>query len=294
MSFKYKHIIYISSITCLFTAWLTSCEIINPAEKIPAYIRIEKIDLSVSDTSSSGQGSRSHKITDAWIYVDDQIVGAFELPRTIPVLFEGNHKVTIKAGIKMNGIAATRTQYPFFSAFIQDVELTPGKVTTMTPVVSYHTSTIFDWIEDFEGSGFKINKSPHGTDTAMKTTTVTSEVFEGVKSGVVYLEASRPFFEGVSSTAFNIPKATSPTFLEMNYKCNQGFAVGVYASNSNNGLVSLYLNASPNWNKIYINLGDAINTIGYNPPFTFFVGMVKDADNPLPLLYLDNLKIIHQ
>jgi len=47
---------------------LYSC---NKEEPIPAYIHIDKIDLK---TNYSIQGSNSHKIIDAWIYVDDQLL----------------------------------------------------------------------------------------------------------------------------------------------------------------------------------------------------------------------------
>lgn len=277
----------------MLSSTFTSCEIINPAEPIPTYIHIPGIDLQVLDTSSSGQGSGSHKITDAWVYIDNQAIGAFELPVTLPALVSpGNHRIMVRAGIKMNGIAATRTQYPFYTSYEIDADLQPGQVTSLIPVVKYYTTATFEWIEDFEGSGFKISKSPYGTDTVMKTVTG-SNAFEGVKSGVVNLDANRTYFEGVSSTALNIPKNT-PVFLEMNYRCNQTFAVGVYASNSNNPLIALNLNASEDWNKIYVNLHEVINTPGFNPPFTFFIGMLKDASVTDPVLYLDNLKIIKQ
>ena len=30
--------------------------------------------------TSSDQGSNTHKITDVWVYVNDQFLGAFEIP----------------------------------------------------------------------------------------------------------------------------------------------------------------------------------------------------------------------
>jgi len=53
--------------------------LINPAEPIPSYIHIDKIDLT---TDYSSQGTSSNKITDAWIYVDNELIGAFEMPVT--------------------------------------------------------------------------------------------------------------------------------------------------------------------------------------------------------------------
>ncbi|MDQ3048944.1 MAG: hypothetical protein M3R27_15445, partial [Bacteroidota bacterium] len=113
-----------------FLLFLSSCEIYNPAEQIPAYIRVEKFILT---TDNFSQGSNSHKITDVWVYVDEILVGCFELPVTIPVLYEGSHQVKLRAGIKVNGISASRAPYPFYTIHEQTVDFQPTKKITLTP-----------------------------------------------------------------------------------------------------------------------------------------------------------------
>ena len=79
-------------IALIFLLPVSSCEIFNPEEQVPAYVHLDKIDLN----TQSDEGSKSHKITDAWVYLDDQLVGTFELPSTFPVLTEnGNHNLKI-------------------------------------------------------------------------------------------------------------------------------------------------------------------------------------------------------
>ena len=112
------------------TLLFSSCELYNPSEPIPAYIHIEKFNLT---TDYATQGSNSHKITDAWVYVDDQLIGCFELPATFPVITEGTHKVKIVAGIKVNGIASNRGQYPFYNPYEQIVNFEVGKKITLSP-----------------------------------------------------------------------------------------------------------------------------------------------------------------
>ena len=75
---------------------------------------ILQIDSVSLDTNYYEQGSNFKAITDAWVYVDDGLIGAFELPATIPVLAEGKHKLEIRPGIKLNGISSTRAPYPFY------------------------------------------------------------------------------------------------------------------------------------------------------------------------------------
>src|SRR6185369_5304430 len=97
-----------------------SCNIINPASPVPSYIRIESIKLT---TDNATQGSNRNAITDVWVYVDQQMVGVFEMPVTVPVLYSGVHTVMLKAGIIVDGIASTRIDYPFYNSFTQEVNL---------------------------------------------------------------------------------------------------------------------------------------------------------------------------
>ena len=46
--------------------------------------------------------------------MDGTFLGAFELPSTIPILADGEHNFSIYAGVKANGISATRIRYIHF------------------------------------------------------------------------------------------------------------------------------------------------------------------------------------
>lgn len=88
--------------------FFTTCSIVDPAEDIPSYIHIDNITLS----AIGNQGSSSAAITEAWIFMDGELVGGFELPCTVPILAAGNHSFIIKGGVKMNGLTSTRAIYP--------------------------------------------------------------------------------------------------------------------------------------------------------------------------------------
>ncbi len=138
-SLKHNYTIFIFS--GFIFALLGACELYNPTEPIPAYIHIDKIGLTTSADGS--QGSNSSKITDAWVYIDERLIGCFELPVTFPVLYEGSHQLKIRAGIKVNGIAATRAPYPFYEAYTQSVDLQKGTKITVSPTVKYRTNMTF-------------------------------------------------------------------------------------------------------------------------------------------------------
>lgn len=295
-----KQFYFFSCSVFLFISILFSaCNLYNPAEPVPSYIRINKIDLVTTEE----EGTNSHKITDAWVYVDEKLIGCFELPVTIPLLYEGDHQIAIKAGIKVNGISATRAPYPFYERFVQTTTLTRGSVSTINPVVTYVTNLNWEgdflWEENFD-AGTTLQNSPSGTDTAIKHFTIPlgatdPMVFEGTGSAVAYLDANRTFFECVSSDSYVLPRGDAPSFLELNYKCNYQFVVGLFAHGpaGTNKYKVINVNPSPEWNKIYIYLSPVVSSAGATTDFNVFIGMLNNTDASNAFIAIDNIKLLH-
>lgn len=155
---RIKLLITVISIASIIQA----CNIINPAEPTPSYIQIDTIKLTTDITT---QGSASHKIVDAWVYVDNQAVGAYEMPCKIPVLASGQHTIYIQGGILLNGINATHLQYPYYKFVDKTVTLKPGEVVNIDNLTtSYIDNLTFPLMEDFSGlfSFEKSGNSPVG------------------------------------------------------------------------------------------------------------------------------------
>ena len=276
------------------TVLFSSCELYNPAEPIPAYIHIQKFTLT---TDNATQGTNSHKITDAWVYVDDQIIGCFELPATFPVIWEGTHKVKIIPGIKVNGIAANRAQYPFYTSHEQDVDFQPGKVITLSPSVRYKTGTNFKFMCDFEGIGSDLDTTQF-SDTAiqiMYSATPHPNVFEGTKSLIGYTDPTRFRFECATIDAFVLPTGGAPVFLEFNYKCNYELVVSVIAQGTAaiDQSAALYLNPSNNWNKAYVYLTPNVSGAFTATNYRIAWGMRNLTGQDSAAILLDNIKLIH-
>jgi len=272
---------------CLFAG----CEVFNPTEDIPSYIHIDKINL----TTTSDQGSSSNKITDAWVYVDDKLIGAFELPATFPVISSGKHLVTIKPGIKVNGISATRAIYPFYTNYSEYKVLVPDSVITINPTLTYNSYTVFEWKEAFEDGGITLQQTIH-SDTSIYQTSDTAKVFEGVYSGVINLDANHGYCQIETTGLFtDLPTGDSPVFLEINYKTNEVIKVGLIANYSSQlqKLDILYLNKSTTWNKIYINLKTAVNTASNPLNFQVYLEAYKSSENATAELLFDNFKLVH-
>jgi len=272
-----KHIIFLF----LFGIFLfQSCKKIDVNEGVPSYISIPSIEVI---TDPANEGSNSHKITDAWVYFDNNLQGVYPLPATFPVLLSGKQNISIKAGIKNNGIAATRVNYPFYDYFKEEVFLTKDSTTIINPVVSYFDNAVF-YMEDFELSGIKF------------ITTSNSDTILFRNSGAAHLASPHLTFE-IATEEVQLPKVGTPIYVELNYKCNTAFQVGVFANYDQAPVVVqsiLTITPKLEWNKIYIDLTSTIINSQNANSHKVFISMKRDINSTeMAELYLDNFKIVY-
>ncbi len=268
---------------------LYSCEI-DEKEKIPSYINIEKIELQTSHY----QGTASENITDAWVSVNGNFIGVFELPAEFPVMETGEQKIIIKAGIKKNGISASRTIYPFYEAYEIEKVLEANKITKISPKISYKEETIFDWIEDFESAGISLDTVNSNSSLMEK---IDSSVFEGQYSGFTGIKIEDSLFQFKTINKFEKPTNYSETYLEMNYKNNTEFVIGlIYETETSIKTIPvIYLNKKENWNKIYINLTQTFESYTEIKTYNLFFGYAKGEEDEIieAKFYWDNFKLLH-
>ena len=258
---------------------LSSCQKEN-ADGIPTYLKIDNIALDEETTSSN--------ITDAWVYINDQLQGVYELPAKFPVLEEKNQTVRIKAGIKVNGIASSRIAYPFYTSYYEDIIFTPSETKTITPITSYLDSIDF-FLEDFEGTGVNI-------ETSAISDTILLKLVDGDNHyGAGILSNSLLTFEISTEELKDLPQAGSPVFLELDYKSNTQFLVGVYVNYPQSVIQKdlLWINPKQEWNKIYINLTTTISEGINASSFKVFIGMKRDFELEKNELYFDNIKVVY-
>lgn len=255
--------------------------------KIPAYISVPSITLT---TDYATEGSASSNITDAWVYVNDDLVGVYELPATFPVIKEGNSSVKIFAGIKDNGIAASRTRYLLYDPHVEQVDLIVGDTTEIVANVKYNSSTKFSWLEDFEGASSSFLYTA-GSDTVFKNTS--SLVKEGQFSGAMYLDDEMDFFEATSPSFTSLPSGAN-VYLEMDFKTNENIIVGVYLGSEQ--FAHITLNTTDEWKKIYLNLKDVLKSSASSSVAKIFMGLKEESSafkTSNPQVYIDNVKLVH-
>jgi len=247
---------------------------------IPSYLKIDNIFLGEENTSSN--------ITDAWVYINDQLQGVYELPAKFPVLEEEIQMVRIKAGIKVNGIASSRIAYPFYNSYYQETTFTQNETKTITPIVNYLDSIDY-FLEDFEGAGVNIEISAI-SDTSLLM------IYDGDNNyGSGILNDSLFTFEIATDELMDLPQSGSPVFLELDYKSNTQFLVGVYVNYPQSVIQKdlLWINPKEEWNKIYINLTNTISEGVNATSFKVFIGMKRDFELEKNELYFDNLKVVY-
>jgi hypothetical protein len=270
----------------------TSCEKFSGDQTIPAYISIDSIFLKITDINL--EGTASHNITDAWVYVDDNLVGTFQLPARFPVLKKGSHTISVYPGIKRNGIASTRITYPFYNSITRQVNLVPDSLFSSGILsTTYMSTTKFAWKEAFEDVSVSLDTTKQSMVNLNKTPVGSPLAFEGT-SGIIQLDPVKNFFEVVTHNYYSIP--ASSVFLEMNFNTNTSFQVGVIIYTTDYIIYqSPVLNLAPTndrWKKIYIDLTTTLNTYINSTKYRVYFGGYKDSTVTNATVLVDNFKVV--
>lgn len=284
-------------ILVLSTFTLNSCYKFSGDQTIPSYLRIDSIGLN---TDYFTEGSNTHNITDAWVYIDDNLIGVFELPAVVPILKSGPQNLDIRAGIKLNGISSTRVPYPFYKPITnEEFNLYPDSVIDMGVInTRYESDVVFAWMEDFEDSGITLEEIST-SDTAIKRTSQNDPnalIDEySLHSGVVNLTEDKPVWSSASISSFPITSQGSSVLLELDFKTDNYFSVGLLILEYNTFIkIPLVIaNHSNTWRKIYINLGPNISLHPQGDYFKVVFESEIENDKTRADIYLDNIKLLY-
>ena len=251
---------------------------------IPAYVEINNVNL----LTDPNFGESTENISDIWFYVDDILQGVYEIPVQFPILEQGTKNIRIRAGVKANGISSTRIQYPFYSSYIDTIELNEDESINISPEFTYNNA-YQAIIEDFESSGTII-------DSTLNSEIDFSIITEDQLNYYAYAKIDTPNinFE-VSTQDLILPQQGAPVYLEIDYKCSTEFLVGVYVNYSQNVEKKdlIWVTSKEDWNKIYINLTQTISESIGAVSFKVFVNMRRMGDSNSEEISFDNVKILY-
>ena len=311
-----KSTLFAFLVLAVFAVAFSSCRKFEGSQTVPAYIHIDTITVNCDYFV---YGANTSKITDAWVYVDDEAVGCFELPSTFPILKHGPKQVAIYGGIKSNGIAAVRAPYPFYKPLVYEgLNLVEDSIVNLNPVLSYYpigAGVEKGWMEDFETSNTLL---PYGGSDTSIFRINGPEAWHSPNSfysGKIVLPPDSLDFTVATADEFSFHQNyLAYCMLELDYKCNDPFFVGVIYSKNyqlvKHPLVRINptdtVNAVPQrWNKIYINIGPVMNE--YVSASYFKIYLTSDLSvNPAygepdyvhshkqRYFYYDNLKLFYR
>jgi hypothetical protein len=286
-------------VLCIALLGWSACK--DQQEPIPAYIRIEPFVID------AGGDAAWHKITEGWLYVNGEFLGAYTLPAEVPVLAAGVSEVLVFPGVKENGIVGTPNIYPILTRYDQDYTLTPGQIVTVQPNAVYNPDAKFPWpIErgSFDaGAASTLALENRDQDTSLNLELRSDSAFFG-RSLLLQVDTAHRLMQ-VATELVSLPATfAKEVWLEMHYRNDLPFTlfligrdgtgsevpVPVYQFNPREGF---------KWNKIYINLTESLITLqDYNQyRLLFQLSLQTDIQGNLPAtagkVYIDNIRLAH-
>lgn len=273
---------------------LSSCVKNNPD---PAWIEVNEWQLNSNIDLSGLEGELTESITNAKVYVNDDLLGIFEVPFRIPVLKSGPCNIKVYPVVINNGISATKKLYPFLNLYEIDAELIQNETLTINPVTSYKSITNF-WVEDFEDIN---NSIENDANTSLATLQLSNEnltAFNGNFCGKVTLNQNDTTWVANTTEQLAIPKG-SECYLEIDYYVTNDLYTGLLYVNPDNTTqnnVNIRLNGqSPEeavWKKIYIELKELVIASPNQAQFLQTFSAFLDEGDSEGLIYIDNIKVL--
>lgn len=270
-----------------------SCDIFDKEEDIPGFIYVDSADLS----TKTGQGANSSNIIDVTAYANNEFLGTFELPATIPVLTTGDVELALAPGIKNNGMVSDRRMYPFYEFYRKTFTVIPDAV---VPVESdsnitfkYYNEGLNFHIEDFEGTGYDLVEATTSDATLNQITSPPENVKDGYTLGVLFDSEHKHFEARTDWLLTDLPKGNN-MYLEIDFKGTVPLEIGIIAASPVvKKIFALGLVPQENFTKVYIDLTEKISREIMTTHFEIYFEANLPTGTQSAEIYLDNIKFIY-
>lgn len=292
----FKTTLKIISFLFLFSA----CDIINPSEEIPSYLKISRFDVTgINDLPPSAN------IPDVWVTVDNQFLGVYSYNNdsiTVPILNSGLSTVTLRPGIvKDAGFNNIHEIYPYYKEYTRQLELVKGEVIKIGPNTSYTDDAFFiqEATDDFETGLTRKYRSCLGCPSTLQVInkdSSNSDLFidvNGTALGLVEIKAGSTDSIGfITTQQFDVPLSASQIWMEFDYKSNIIFSTGLEINNEFYFRITPFLTASPDgWTKVYFALVDDFS-VAPGQAFNLVFSSPRSDGSQDFYLAIDNIRLI--
>lgn len=287
----YKYLILL-----LLLPTLNACVKNNPD---PSWLVVNEWSLEANPTLNGEEGQLTHNITDAWVYVDNQLIGVFEVPFKIPILHHGLSKIRLYPTIRVNGISATKMRNEHLEPFEIEGLLVQNEILEVWPTTHYKSDVNF-WVEDFEDININLNDDPNTSSAHLILANDSLQWFNGNYYGKVILDSQDSIWVSYTNqdAQLSIPK-NKQAMLELDYCNSVPFTHYLLFVNSNgiteNPMITMNKNAlmALRWKKIYILLNEVITAGPNNSNYVQAFRSFYDANIANNLILIDNIKVVY-
>ncbi len=285
----YRYLLFHGLILC-------ACVKNNPD---PAWLEVTEWTLEANPALNGEEGQLTQKLTDAWVYVDEKLIGVFEVPFKIPILKEGSASIRIYPTIRINGIAATKMRNEHMVPFEVTGVFIKNQTLTLAPHTHYKDNVHF-WIEDFEDINIKITDDPNTSSAHLTLANDTVKWFNGNYYGKVLLSPQDSMWIAYTNQdqQLSIPK-NKQAMLEIDYCNSVDFTHYILFVNNNGTSENIMptMRKSPlnslRWKKIYILLSEVITAGPNNSNYLQAFKAFYDSTTSNNLILIDNIKVVY-
>jgi hypothetical protein len=265
-------------------------------EDVPSYLYIKNFTMS---TNPATEGFSGERFTEAWVYVNDNVIGAYTLPTEVPIPATGDVRLTIYPGVRNNSSSTTPAIYFNCNRYDATLNMKAGKTDTITPKTSYAPDVTIAWLEGFD-AGNSLTVPIDGTPNSTFQVTP-KEVKYGVACGYFEVNEAKPYVSVTTATAFKQIPNSDRAYLEVDYKGTADLEVKLIANKSSGAspLEIARLVAKNEWRKAYVKFDfknyNATEFPSFN--FIFAAALPKDINGNVlkkeAELRIDNIKLIY-
>jgi hypothetical protein len=273
---------------------LTTCGKNNPD---PSWLQINAWELNVNPNYGGAEGSLNHNISEAWVYVNDEVMGVFQLPCKIPILKAGTFNIKIMPAIKNNGIASTKKIYPFLDIYEVTGTLVQNQTLVLSPVTKYKDNISFT-IEDFEDINSSLIPDPNTSATTYQLSNTNLEWFNGNYYAKINLNAVDSTWVAYTNWTSYIAKGKD-AYLEVDYHTTNTIVTELIEISPSGTVprINYGMNAQDpstvTWKKIYIDLKELIAAGASGAYFEQGFVAALDAGKTDTEIWIDNIKLVH-
>ncbi len=266
---------------------LTACKKDTKKANDIFYVLAEPINV----ITTPSQGSGHHKITDIWFYSDGKFRGVYPVGKKIPVVKTSTkQRLDFFAGILNSGASQSRLSWDLYQSIRIDTSGNSLETLKIPLNFTYKNPVVFLWLEDFELPGVSFIKSSVA-DTTFKMHVNNSNVFEGSKSIEFGLAGNRQLAQFESASTYTFPTTTNNIFLELSYKCNCEFEIGIQSLAQY--FTVRYITPKEEWNKIYLYMTEAVRADPFNNDKKIIFKLRRDPAIPEQKVWIDNIKLVY-